>query len=114
MNTHSQTFRKTLRLILSALQLIIDVAICATYLSFSHIDSLLLQVFTTGLVIVFFSFASLYGFDVWMFRDEIKACSRAVLYAWFVSMPLTYLVERGDMFNITTGLVLFVPADLAA
>ena len=114
MNIHSQKFRRSVRLILSILQLVIDVAICIAYLKFSHIDSLLFQAFIVGLVVMFFSFASLYDFKVWIFWDELKACSRTVLYAWFVSMMLAYFVAPDDMMNITAGLALFVPIDLAA
>ena len=114
MNVHSRKFRRSLRIILSVIQLIIDVVICFAYLKFSHVDSLSVQIFVTGSIIFFFTFASMYGFKIWTFWDETKACSRAVFYAWCVSMPFAYFVMHYGNVNISASLAIFVPADLAA
>ena len=114
MNLHSQKFRRPLRLILSIFQLAIDIIICIACLKLFRVNQPELRLFIAGSVVVFFKFSALYSFKIWTFWDEIKACSRSVLYAWLVSMIFAYFVMLSDMGNISVGLALFVPADLAA
>ena len=114
MTVHSQKIRKSLWLILSIFQFVIDVIICLSCLKFSHAEPPGLRLFVTGSVIIFFAFGSLYGFQYLTFRYGIRACLRSVLYAWIVSMLFAYPVGFSAMVNVSAGLALFVPAVLAA
>lgn len=114
MNVRSQKFRRYLRLILTILQLAIDIMICFACLEFSNAESPGIQLFVTGCVIIFFAFSSLYGFQYLTFRYGIRACLRSVFYAWLVSMLFAYSSGCSAMLNISAGLAMFIPAVLAA
>ncbi len=114
MNLHSQKFRRPLRLILSIFQLAIDILICVVCLKFFHVEKTGLLVFVAGSVVVFFKFSALYGFKYIIFRYGRRACLRSVFYAWIVSMLFAYFTECSSMGSISAGLVVFLPAVLAA
>lgn len=113
MNIHSQKFRRLLRIVLSILQAIIDIAVCFACLRIGRVTVPEAEIFVAGTMFIFFLFSPLYGFKNWTFWDETKSCLRAVLYSLVVSLLFAYSAGYSAA-NISVGLAAFFPAVMAA
>ena len=113
MNVHSQKFRKLLRIALSIIQAVIDVAVCLGCLRIGRVLVPEAEIFVAGTMFIFFLFSPLYGFKNWTFVDEAKSCLRAVLYSWLVSLFFAYSAGY-SVANISVGLAVFFPSVMAA
>ena len=112
MSIHSQKFRRLLRIMLSILQAIIDVAVCFGCLKIGRVLVPEAEIFIAGTMFIFFLFSPLYGFKNWTFRDEAKSCFIAVLYSLLLSLFFTYSVGY-PVTNTAVGLAMFFPAVIA-
>ena len=94
---------------LSIFQAGVDIITCLLCLGVRSPIPSQAKFFIIGSVLVFFLFAPLYAFKNWTFRDEIKSCTRSVLYVWFVAMLFAW-PDKHLMLNISICLAVFIPA----
>ena len=71
------------------------------------------KIFVVGAIVIFFAASSLYGTRYRPFVDDIKACLKSVICAWFVSVAFAYFMRHRIVINISIGFVMILPAVIA-
>ena len=112
----SAGIRRALRLVLSIIQVILDIALYNLCLSVMHTHlTFEIRAFLTVIMTTFFFFSSLYGFILWTFHDEMIAVVRSWVLIFIVSVISLYVFGFSVPFLLfIAALALFIPVTLAA